>query len=114
MPGAFLETSASGRRRFARIRRALDERHHEEVHPAPGRESTSSGGKHYVPDGTPGHHSPYARRFIDILQADMKADYLTFGSLVEGLGNLAPEPHYGDWGKHDKNSDFVFLGKSFR
>lgn len=70
----------------------------------------TSGGKTYVPDGRPGHHSPFARRFIEALRGFGGEDgILTFNELVSFTEKVMPEPHYGEFGVNEPGSDFLFI-----
>lgn len=72
----------------------------------------TSGGKEYVPDGLPGHHSPYARKFLDALRNYGGHDrIITLAELVLYFERLIPEPRYGEFGANEPGSDFLFIAR---
>lgn len=76
------------------------------------RQYLTSGGEEYVPDGRPGHHSPFARRFLEALRTGGNE----FGVLsikdIMGYVELAtPEPKNGGFGDNEPGSDFLFIRK---
>ena len=72
----------------------------------------TSGGKQYVPDGRPGHHSPFARKFLEALRNYGGSDgILTTGELISYVETINPEPKYGEFGDNEPGSDFVFVAK---
>jgi hypothetical protein len=74
----------------------------------------TSGGKEYVPDGTPGHHSPFASRLLEALESRGGLDsILTLAEIKSFLERIENnEPRFGDFGDNEKGSDFVFLATS--
>jgi Caspase domain/Domain of unknown function (DUF5106) len=84
-----------------------------EKSPYSSRKYITSGGKEYVPDGTPGHHSPFAYRFIALLRDtyDHKR-IITFHALYSGLELVKPQPRAGEFGYNDPNSDFILIPNS--
>jgi len=70
----------------------------------------TSGGKTYVPDGRPGHHSPFARRFLDALRSVGGEDgILTYKEILSRVEKTNPEPRYGEFGNNEPGSDFLFI-----
>ena len=75
----------------------------------------TSGGKEYVPDGQPGHHSPFARKFIEALRNyGGKEGILTITGILAYIERVSPEPRQGEWGTNEPGSDFVFIAKQAR
>jgi tetratricopeptide (TPR) repeat protein len=74
----------------------------------------ASGGKDFVPDGLPGHHSPFISAFLVTLnQAADRKGYATLDDLQEGLNTVNPEPRWGDiQGDNDPGADFLLLTPS--
>ena len=71
----------------------------------------ASGGKDFVPDGLPGHHSPFISALLVTLNqaADTKG-FVTLDDLQEGLDTVNPEPRWGDiQGDNDPGADFLLL-----
>ncbi len=72
----------------------------------------TSGGKEYVPDGRPGQHSPFARKFIDALRSYGGNDgLLTFNELYSHVEKCVPGPKTGEFGNNQPGSDFLFIYK---
>lgn len=72
----------------------------------------TSGGREYVPDGRPGQHSPFARKFLEALRSDGgRRGYLTVGAIKEYLEKITPEPRGGEFGSNEPGSDFVLVPK---
>jgi Caspase domain len=72
----------------------------------------TSGGKEYVPDGVPGNHSPYARKFLDALRNYGGHDrIMTLAELVLYFERLIPEPRFGEFGANEPGSDFLFIAR---
>ena len=72
----------------------------------------TSGGKEYVPDGRAGHHSPFARKFLESLRTYGGSDeILTTKDIFSNLELLTPEPRFGDFGDNEPGSDFIFIYK---
>lgn len=70
----------------------------------------TSGGKEYVPDGRPGQHSPFARKFLEALRSYGGNDgILSQSELNNYLDKLIPEPKYGEFGNNEPGSDFIFV-----
>jgi tetratricopeptide (TPR) repeat protein len=71
----------------------------------------ASGGKDFVPDGQPGHHSPFISAFLVALnQAADRKGYATLDDLQQGLNTVNPEPRWGDIeGENDPGADFLLL-----
>ena len=77
----------------------------------------TSGGETYVPDGRPGHHSPFASRFIQALENPLRnpnKTYITLKDIVDYLRDLPEnqEPRYGSFGNEselDKNADIALI-----
>lgn len=76
------------------------------------RKYLTSGGKEYVPDGTPGHHSPFARKFLEALRNYGGHDrIITLGELALYFERLMPEPRFGEFGGNEPGSDFLFIAR---
>jgi hypothetical protein len=76
------------------------------------RKYLTSGGKEYVSDGTPGHHSPFAARIIDALKSRGGNDgILSLNELLTYVEKLNPEPKFGKFGNDAPGSEFVFVVK---
>jgi WD40 repeat protein len=72
----------------------------------------TSGGKEYVPDGRPGHHSPFARRFIEALRNyGGKDKILTINELLLFIEKVEPQPCFGEFGDNEPGSDFLLISK---
>jgi len=72
----------------------------------------TSGGETYVPDGRPGMHSPFARKFLEALRSlGGKDGILTFGKIKEAISRVDPEPRAGDFGSNEPGGDFIFVAK---
>ena len=72
----------------------------------------TSGGKEYVPDGTPGHHSPFTRKFLEGLRNYGGHDkIITLGELTIYFERLLPEPRFGEFGSNEPGSDFLFIAR---
>ncbi|MCH8319056.1 MAG: caspase family protein [Bacteroidetes bacterium] len=72
----------------------------------------TSGGKEYVPDGRPGHHSPFVRRFLEALRSYGGVDgILTLGEIITYIEKVTPEPRAGEFGSNEPGSDFLFIVK---
>jgi hypothetical protein len=76
------------------------------------RQYLTSGGKHYVPDGRPGYHSPFASKLIESFSSGA-TDHgiVTIGSILKQVEKLDPEPRAGSFGSNEPNSDFLFIAK---
>jgi len=74
----------------------------------------TSGGKDFVPDGLPGHHSPFISAFLVTLnQAADRKGYITLDDIQEGLNTVNPEPRWGDiQDDNDPGADFLLLTPS--
>ncbi|QOI97904.1 MAG: caspase family protein [Flammeovirgaceae bacterium] len=76
------------------------------------RKYLTSGGKEYVSDGTPGHHSPFASRVIAALKSRGGNDgILSLNELLTYVEKLNPEPKFGKFGNDAPGSEFVFVVK---
>ncbi len=76
------------------------------------RKYLTSGGNEYVPDGTPGQHSPFARKIIEALRVGRgEDDVLTLNELIHFLEKVQPEPRFGEFGSNEPGSDFLFVRK---
>lgn len=72
----------------------------------------TSGGKEYVPDGRPGFHSPFARRFIESLRYYGGADgVLTTSEILQFVEKVNPQPRFGEFGSNEPGSDFILVVK---
>ena len=76
------------------------------------RKYLTSGGKTYVPDGRPGHHSPFTRKMLEALRNYGGSDQiLTLSEMLIYIEKLNPEPRFGEFGDNEPGSDFVFVVK---
>jgi hypothetical protein len=72
----------------------------------------TSGGKEYVPDGRPGAHSPFARKFLESLGSYGGSDrILTYKEILGFVEMVTPEPRTGEFGDNEPGSDFLFIAK---
>lgn len=72
----------------------------------------TSGGKDYVPDGRPGHHSPFARRFIESLRNyGGKDGILTINEILQFIEKVEPQPCFGEFGDNEPGSDFLIISR---
>ncbi len=72
----------------------------------------TSGGKEYVPDGRPGFHSPFARRFIESLRIYGGDDgVLTTSEILQFVEKVNPQPRFGEFGDNEPGSDFILVVK---
>ncbi|MGD1843591.1 MAG: tetratricopeptide repeat protein, partial [Thermonemataceae bacterium] len=66
------------------------------------RKYITSGGKEYVPDGTPGNHSPFARRFLDSLRrTEGKYSILEKSETISHKEMISPEHHAVEKGRNE-------------
>jgi hypothetical protein len=77
------------------------------------RKFLTSGSKEYVPDGAPGHNSPFATQFIKALRevGGGSGRVMTLMELNTYFLRLPTEPYFGSYGNDDPQSDFVFVAK---
>jgi tetratricopeptide (TPR) repeat protein len=76
------------------------------------RKFLTSGGKDYVPDGLPGHHSPFASHLLEELRTyGRDQGYLSFANVQTAVERTNPEPHWGEFGADEPGSDFFFVSK---
>lgn len=79
---------------------------------SPSRIYLTSGGKEYVPDGRPGHHSPFTARLLSVLRkADAPGQVISLVQFRDALDGLSPEPRVGMFGDGDDGGDFVFVSR---
>jgi tetratricopeptide (TPR) repeat protein/uncharacterized caspase-like protein len=72
----------------------------------------TSGGKEYVPDGKPGHNSPFVRSLLEALRNyGGTSGILTINGIRSYIERTIPEPHDGEWGENQPGSDFLFVAK---
>ncbi|HJX71582.1 MAG TPA: caspase family protein [Bacteroidales bacterium] len=72
----------------------------------------TSGGKEYVPDGRPGQHSPFARKFIEALRNYGGSDHiLTVNEILQFIEKVDPQPCFGEFGNNEPGSDFILMAK---
>lgn len=72
----------------------------------------TSGGKEYVPDGRPGHHSPFARRLLEALRNYGGQDrILTINEMLTYVQKINPQPCFGEFGDNEPGSDFIIIAK---
>jgi tetratricopeptide (TPR) repeat protein len=76
------------------------------------RKFLTSGGKDYVPDGLPGHHSPFAGNLLEELRTyGRDRGYLSFANVLTAVERTNPEPFWGEFGADEPGSDFFFVSK---
>lgn len=76
------------------------------------RKYLTSGGKEYVSDGIPGQHSPFAKRFLEVLKTRGGSDQIiTLTDIYSSMEKLQTLPRMGEFGENEKDSDFVFVVK---
>ena len=76
------------------------------------RKYLTSGGKEYVPDGRPGEHSPFTRKFLEALRSYGGNDgILTLSKINNYIEKVKPEPRFGGFGSDEPGSDFIFIVK---
>ncbi len=72
----------------------------------------TSGGKEYVPDGRPGHHSPFARKILEALRNYGGEDkILTINEMLHYIEKVEPQPRFGEFGDNEPGSDFLLIAK---
>jgi len=72
----------------------------------------TSGGNEYVPDGRPGFHSPFARKFIESLRFYGGDDgVLTTAEILQFVEKVNPQPRFGEFGDNEPGSDFILVIK---
>ena len=72
----------------------------------------TSGGKEYVPDGRPGQHSPFARKFIEALRNyGGKDNILTVNEILQFIEKVDPQPCFGEFGNNEPGSDFMLIAR---
>jgi hypothetical protein len=77
-----------------------------------GRLYLTSGQITTVPDGKPGQHSPFARRFIEVLRGYGGHKQLVTATFIAvSVAKLEPEPRFGDFGDSAPGADFLFIPK---
>jgi hypothetical protein len=70
----------------------------------------TSGGKHYVSDGRPGRHSPFASRFLEALRSGGgRLRVLTTATIHSYVEAGQQVPRYGNFGDNEPGSEFVFV-----
>jgi len=70
----------------------------------------TSGGKEYVPDGTPGEHSPFARKLLEALRSEGGNDgILNIEDINYYIQSVYPKPLSGEFGNNEPGSDFIFI-----
>ena len=70
----------------------------------------TSGGKEYVPDGRPGHHSPFAFKVLEALRGGAgRKGLVTWKHLAAHLLSLPTEPRAGMFGLSEPGADFLFI-----
>ena len=70
----------------------------------------TSGGNEYVPDGRPGHHSPFMRKFLEALRNYGGGDgIVTVNEILPYVEKVDPQPRYGEFGDNEPGSDFLFV-----
>lgn len=72
----------------------------------------TSGGNEYVPDGRPGHHSPFMRKFLEAMRNYGGGDgIVTVNEILPYVEKVEPQPRYGEFGDNEPGSDFLFVVK---
>lgn len=77
------------------------------------RKYLTSGGKDYVPDGEPGHHSPFAAHVLEALRSyGGSQGFLTFNNILAAVERTNPAPYWGEFGDNEPGSEFFFISKT--
>lgn len=73
----------------------------------------TSGGKKYVPDGRPGQHSPFTRKFLEALRSYGGRDgVLSFEEIVSlYMDKVKPQPRYNEFLGNEPGSSFIFVAR---
>ncbi len=70
----------------------------------------TAGGAEYVPDGRPGHHSPFARQLLQALRSYGGSDsILTYEEMLLHLEKVDPQPRTGELFGNEPGSSFVLI-----
>jgi len=70
----------------------------------------TSGSKEYVPDGQPGHHSPFAALLINAFETKGGRDeYVSLAKLPQYFQRLATTARMGNLGHNQAGSEFFFI-----
>jgi hypothetical protein len=111
--GTFDKKLAKARGAEAAMEEAMDKQYLVKKLSRRTRKFLTSGSKEYVPDGTPGHHSPFATQFIKALReiGGGTGRVMTLTELNTYFLRLPTEPYFGSYGGDDPQSDFVFVAK---
>ena len=111
--GTFDKKLAKARGAEAAMEEAMDKQYLVKKLSRKTRKFLTSGSKEYVPDGTPGHHSPFATQFIKSLReiGGGTGRVMTLMELNTYFLRLPTEPYFGSYGSDDPQSDFVFVAK---
>jgi len=74
------------------------------------RQLMTSGGKEYVPDGTPGANSPFTTALLKSLR-ELSRDrtYIYISEIYPRMVTTVPEPLWAAWGKDEPRSEFFFF-----
>ncbi len=105
--GTFDQRIASSSHRGDEYEDVTDEKFMERNMKLTTRRYIASGGKNYVPDGRPGQHSPFARKFIEALRSyGGKNRILTIPMIEERVQRVDPEPYAGEFGSNEPGSGF--------
>lgn len=74
------------------------------------RRYVTAGGLERVPDGRPGEHSPFSRRFLEALRTyGGPRGYLTLTDIHAAIQAVDPEPRAGEFERNEPGSDFVLV-----
>jgi len=72
----------------------------------------TAGGNEYVPDGRPGHHSPFSRQFLEALRTYGGSDgVLTLEEILVHLERVDPQPKAGELTGNEPGSSFVLVAR---
>lgn len=72
----------------------------------------TAGGREYVPDGRPGHHSPFVRQLLEALRSYGGSDgILTLEEMLLYLDRVTPEPRTGELLGNEPGSSFIFVAQ---
>jgi hypothetical protein len=70
----------------------------------------TSGGKEYVSDGRPNHHSPFTRRVLEALRSGGgQHGILTLDDIRRYVEKATPQPRAGEFGTNAPGSNFLFI-----
>jgi uncharacterized caspase-like protein len=69
----------------------------------------TSGALEYVPDGVPGHHSPFASRLLSAFNTPVQHKFISIEDIMQVMKFMQPVPVLGEISTNDHQSDFLFF-----